>query len=333
MTVTTPPEALLEKIRAGNRFLISSHLNPDGDAIGSELGLVKVLRSLGKGAVVWNHDPSPSVYTALSGSGSIHVGESPPAGYPEAFDLAIVLECPSLDRTGLAKAIRLLPILNVDHHLGNELYGKVNWVDTSAPAVGEMIFRVARSLNVPLDADTATTFLLALVTDTGGFRYANTTQAAFEAAAALTHEGAQPERVSEILHESYPLSARRLLGEMLGTLKIHAGGRAATAYISQEMFLKTGSSENDTEGLIDYIRSIEGVQVAALVREKADRTTKVSLRSSGVVDIERVARSHEGGGHRNAAGFSVLHNDIDKVLTEVVAELEESLEISDEQKK
>ncbi len=325
MTVINPPEALIEQIRAGSRFLLSSHLSPDGDAIGSELGLVRVLRSLGKGAVIWNRDSAPKVYSAISGSADIHVGDQPPTGYPEAFDTAIVLECPSLDRTGLQDALSQLPILNVDHHLGNEHYGKVNWIDTAAPAVGEMIFRVARSLKVAPDAETATIFLLALVTDTGGFRYANTTQAAFEAAAALTQEGAQPERVSEILHESYPVSARRLLGEMLGTLKLHASGRAATAYLSQEMFVRTGAAESDTEGLIDYLRSVEGVQAAALVRQKSDGSIKVSLRSSGPVDIERIARSYEGGGHRNAAGFSVSHDDIDKVISTVAVQLAESL--------
>ena len=217
----------------------------------------------------------------------------------------------------------------MDHHLGNGHYGKVNWIDTTAPAVGEMIFRIARSLKVTLDAETATTFLLALVSDTGGFRYANTTQAAFEAAAALTQAGAQPERVSEIIHESYPASARKLLGEMLGTLKLHASGRAATAYISQEMFLRTGSAESDTEGLIDYLRSIEGVQAAALVRQKKDRSIKVSLRSSGAVDIEQIARSYAGGGHRNAAGFSVSHDNIDRVISAVALQLADALALVD----
>ena len=137
---TKAPEDLLRKIRQGNRFLLTSHANPDGDAIGSELGLARLLRGLGKGAVIWNHDPTPTVYKALPGSDRIHVGEEPPAGFPEKFDAIIVLECPSPDRTGLEKHLAERPVINIDHHLGNQCYGTVNWVDSAAPAVGEVVF-------------------------------------------------------------------------------------------------------------------------------------------------------------------------------------------------
>ena len=142
------PEDLLRRIRQGNRFLLTSHINPDGDAIGSELGLARLLRGLGKGAVVWNRDPTPTVYRPLPGSDRIHVGEEPPAGFPDVFDAIIVLECPSPDRTGLEQHLGAKPIINIDHHLGNQCYGAVNWVDSAAPAVGEMVFRLAQGLKV-----------------------------------------------------------------------------------------------------------------------------------------------------------------------------------------
>lgn len=299
------PEDLLRKIRQGNRFLLTSHVNPDGDAIGSELGLARLLRQLGKGAVVWNRDVTPAVYRPLPGSERIHNGEEPPAGFPEKFDGIIVLECPSPDRTGLEQHLTSLPLINIDHHLGNQHYGAVNWVDSAAPAVGEMVYRLAQGLKVTLDEETAACLYLTLVTDTGGFRYSNSTVAAFEAAASLVRDGARPEQVSQWLYESQPVAVIRLLCEMLHTLELHEGGRIATARLTQEMFHRAGAEPGDSEGLIDYPRSIAGVDAVALVREKEDGTHKVSLRSRGDVDVEKIARHYGGGGHRNAAGYSV----------------------------
>jgi phosphoesterase RecJ-like protein len=324
--MTRVPEDLLLRLRQGNRFVVSSHANPDGDAIGSELGLARILRGLGKGAVVWNRDPSPALYRPIPGCDRIHVGEEAPAGFPSMFDAVIVLECPSLDRTGLEAQLQAgLPLLNVDHHLGNQHYGQVNWVDPAAPAVGEMVYRLAHGLKVTLDRDTATALYLTLVTDTGGFRFSNATPVAFEAAAALVREGARPEQVAEWLYESYPLPMMRLLGEMLSTLELHHGGRIATAFVTQEMLARAGATPGDTEGLTDYPRSIAGVQAAALLREREPGRFKASLRSRGDADVERVARHHGGGGHRNAAGFEIVGEPRD-VLDRVVAELAGTLE-------
>ena len=305
-TNKTAPESLLSLIRQGNRFLLTSHLSPDGDAVGSELGLARVLRKLGKGAVVWNRDVTPPLYSPLPGSARIHVGEEPPAGFPEAFNAVLVLECPSLDRTGLDQKLAAsgLPLVNVDHHLGNQHYGQVNWVDTAAPALGEMIHRLAQALKVGMDAETATCLYLALVTDTGDFRYDNTTAEAFEAAAMLLREGAQPALVSSWLHESRPEATLRLLGAMLQTLERHDGGRIATALLTRAMFDQAGASSGDSEGLVDYPRSITGVQAVAMLRETPEGRVKVSLRSKGDVDVQQLALRYGGGGHRNAAGFT-----------------------------
>ncbi len=329
MAATKAPEDLLRKIRQGNRFLLTSHVNPDGDAIGSELGLARLLRSLGKGAVVWNRDPIPAVYRPLPGSERVHSGEQPPAGFPEKFDAVVVLECPSPDRTGLEEHVGSLPVINIDHHLGNQHYGAVNWVDSAAPAVGEMVFRLAQALKVTLDPETASCLYLTLVTDTGGFRYSNATPAAFEAAAALVREGAHPEQVAQWLYESQPESVVRLLGEMLQTLALHHGGRIATVRLDPEMFERAGASAGDSEGLIDQPRSIAGVDAVALIRRRDDGSHKVSLRSRGEVDVEKIARHHGGGGHRNAAGYTLgeggpAQSDA-AVEQEVVGELAEAL--------
>jgi bifunctional oligoribonuclease and PAP phosphatase NrnA len=318
------PEDLLKKIRLGNRFLLTSHINPDGDAIGSELGLARLLRSMGKGAVVWNRDPIPTIYRPLPGSDRVHTGEEPPAGFPDRFDGIIVLECPSPDRTGLEQHLAARPIINIDHHLGNQLYGSVNWVDSAAPAVGEMVYRLAQGLKLTLDPETASCLYLTLVTDTGGFRFSNATPAAFEAAAALVRDGAHPEQVSQWLYESQPLPVVRLIGEMLQTLQIHEDGRVATARLTPEMFDRVGASPGDSEGLIDFPRSIAGVEAVALIRQREDGTHKVSLRSRGEVDVEKIARHHGGGGHRNAAGF-VLEGDGEEARQKVAEALAEAL--------
>jgi len=324
MSTTKAPEELLKSLRTGHRFLLTSHMNPDGDAVGSSVGLARILRSLGKGAVVWSHDEVPKLYRRLAGSDRIHVGDSPPSGFPESFDAVITLECPSLDRSGLESMLKELPIINIDHHLGNEHYGVVNWVDTAAPSLGEMIYRTARGLMVELDQDTATALYLTLITDTGGFRYSNSTPAAFEAAAALVNEGAQPTQVAQWLYESQPESAIRLLGEMLPTLEIH-GERVATTYISSEMFERVAANTSDTEGLIDHPRSIAGVEAVALLRQVDQNQFKVSLRSRGEVDVERIARRNGGGGHRNAAGF-LAQGPLEELRQKVVTELEEALD-------
>ena len=351
MTTKTPPESLLSLIRQGNRFLLSSHISPDGDAVGSELGLARVLRKLGKGAVVWNADAMPPIYGPLPGSARIHSGPEPPAGFPDAFDAILVLECPSLDRTGLeaqlaaagkppdgqggepsgedsrrpsAAGASPLPIVNIDHHLGNQHYGQVNWVDTAAPALGEMVHRLAHALKVAMDPETATCLFLTLVTDTGGFRFANATPDAFEAAAVLVREGARPETVSQWLHESRPEASLRLLGAMLQTLELHEEGRVATAVLTEEMFVRSGASTGDTEGLVDYPRSIAGVMAVALFRQVGADRWKVSLRSRGEVDVEQLARMHGGGGHKNAAGFTT-DGEVGALRQQVTGELATAL--------
>jgi len=320
--MTTVPEALLDLVRDGHRFVVTSHVSPDGDAVGSSLATARVLRSMGKGAVVWHRDPTPPLFRALPGSDHIHVGNEPPSGFPEAFDRILVLECPQLDRTGLESHLKNLPILNVDHHLGNEQYGKVNWVDTAAPAVGELIYRLARAAHVEIDQVSADLLLLSLVSDTGGFRFSNATVRAFESAADMVRDGARPETVSEWLYENRTLPTLRLLSAMLETLEVVANEpRIATALITQEMYATTGASAADTEGLVDYPRSIAGVQAVALLRQLDEpESWKVSLRSRGDVDVQRIALQHEGGGHRNAAGCR-MNGALESVRRRIVEEL------------
>ncbi len=325
MNHVPPPDGLLQALRNGQRFVLTGHRRPDGDSLGSALGLARILRQLGKGALIWNRDEMPPAYRFLPGSDRVHVGETPPDGFPDGFDYAICCECPTLDRTGLADSLSAVPILNLDHHLGNELYGEANWVDSSAPALGEMIVRLAAALGVEIDDVTATALYTAVMTDTGGFRFANATAEAFEAAAALVREGAKPEQVSQHIFESQSEATLRLLGAMLNSLELHHGGRIASVRLTEEMFEAARATAADAEDLVDYPRSIAGVDAVVLLRQQGPGAFKGSLRSRGDIDVERIARRHGGGGHKNAAGFEV-EGDADTLTADLVEALREALD-------
>jgi phosphoesterase RecJ-like protein len=280
-TTTNPPDSLLEALRGGERFVLTGHRRPDGDSLGSALGLARILHSMGKDALVWNRDDMPTVYRALPGSEGIHVGAEPPAGFPEDFGAVVTVECPSLDRTGLEAHLKQLPILNIDHHLGNEQYGAVNWVDTSAPALGALVYRLAQTLGVELDEVTATMLYLTLVTDTGGFRFANATAEAFDAAAALVRDGAHPETVSRWIYESHPEASLRLLGEMIRSLALHHGGRIATVALTADMFERAGATAADAEDLVDCCARSARTATRARYAAAARSTSSASLAASG----------------------------------------------------
>lgn len=325
MSIPTAPEELLKRVRGLQHLLVTSHANPDGDAIGSELGLARLLRGMGKGVTIWNVDPVPTIYQPLPGSDRIHVGLEPPRGYPERFEAVIVLECPGLERTGLEALLSGMSTINIDHHLGNQHYGEVNWVDSAAPAVGEMVFHLAQGLKIRLDADAATCLYLALVSDTGGFRFSNASPRAFQTAAALVADGASPELVAGWLYESRPLGMILLLPPMLETLELHTDGRLAAVQLTEEMYRKAGARHSDSEGLIDYPRSIAGVDAVALFRQLDSESYKVSMRSrADTVDVERVARRYGGGGHRNAAGCT-LSGSFEEIRDRILADMDSAL--------
>lgn len=325
MTVIDPPDGLLAVLRKASSVLLSSHANPDGDAIGSELAMARILRSMGKSVTIWNQDPTPTLYRVLPGADEIHSGRTPPDGFPESFELAIPIECPTVDRTGLEEWLEQLPLLDIDHHLGNSRYGVAQWIDTEAPSAGEMLFRLAQALEVDVDATTATLLYMTIVTDTGGFRFSNATAQAFASAAELVRAGADPETVSLWIYESLPVATLRLLSEMLDSLELHAAGRVATVELTAEMFAAAGARKEDSEGLIDYPRSIAGVDAVVLFRPLGDGSAKVSLRSRGDVDVAAIASRHRGGGHRNAAGCRLTDDGPDQrrdLVNEVVAALD-----------
>ncbi len=307
-TTTQNPETaaheVAERIRGGRNFLITAHRNPDGDALGSGIALKRLINKLGKEARMVVRDGFAKPLYNIPGAGEVTVSESLPADYPKAYDALFAMECPEVERTGYN--ILPGPVVNIDHHLGNEMYGEINYLDIDAPSVGEMVLQLNnRFLHVPLDRDTATAMYVSLATDTGFFRYHNTTQRTFEAALELVRAGVVPGDVSLWINESQSVGSIRLLGLCLTTLQLHARNRIATTDLPKRFFAESGAEPEDTEGIVNYGRNIEGVLVSALLKEGEDNSTRVSLRAKPGVDVQQVAAKFGGGGHKAASGCTI----------------------------
>jgi phosphoesterase RecJ-like protein len=229
------------------------------------------------------------------------------------------MECPEAPRSGWENQSKGR-VVNIDHHPGNTRYGALNLVDLPAAAVGEIVADLLDLLRWPITADIATNLWVSLVSDTGSFRYGNTTPKALALGARLVAAGARPDAVNEMLFESAPLPALRLEALVLGTLELHDGGRVATAELPQRFFAESGAKESDSENVVNRARGIEGVRAAALLRESENGEIRCSLRSKGTVDVRRVAARHGGGGHRNAAGCRVA-GTLESVKAALVVEI------------
>ncbi len=305
--MTTPDSAareVAERIRGGRTFLITSHRNPDGDALGSGLGLQRLIRHLGKSAVMQVRDGFHPALANIPGAGDVSITDSLPAGYPTGFDAVFTMECPEVERTGYP--VLPGPVVNIDHHLGNQMYGEINYLDLEAPSVGEMVLQLNRHyLRVPLDREAATALYVSLATDTGFFRYHNTTLRAFEAAAELVRAGVVPGDVSLWINESNSRGSIKLLGLCLGTLQVTDDGKIATMELPTRFFVEAGASPEETEGIVNYGRTIAGVLASALLKEVDEKSTRVSMRAKPGVDVQAVASMFGGGGHKAAAGCTM----------------------------
>lgn len=302
---TNPEQAareVAERIKAGSNFLITSHRNPDGDALGSAIALQKIIRKMGKTATVQVRDTFPKQLQSIPGADEVVLTDNLPASYPNGIDALFTMECPEKERTGYP--ILPGPVVNIDHHLGNQMYGEINYLDIEAPSVGEMVLQLNKYLGVELDADIATAMYVSLATDTGFFRYSNTTLRTFQAAEAMVRAGANPGRVSLEINESASPASIKLLGLCLNSMQFHAAGKIATLELTNDFLRETGATPEDSDGIVNYGRVIDGVRVAAMFKEAKDGT-RVSMRAKPGVDVQQVAAMFGGGGHKAAAGCLV----------------------------
>ena len=296
-------QRISELINRYRIFLITAHERLDGDALGSELALYHILHSLGKEVTVYNQDGTPENYRFLPGSDRI-VHELPPL---EPFEVGFILDCSELERVGREYGlIATLPNLaNIDHHISNEGFCEAVLVDPLASSTGEMIYRLVSHMGLAVSREAATCLYTAIMTDTGGFRYGNTGRGTLLAAADLVDAGANPQWISEHVYEMNPPAKIRLLAAVLPTLSIDEGGRVGSLIVTQQALAAAGALPEHTEGFVDLPRTIRGVEISILYAELPDGRFKLSLRSKGTVNVERVARAFGGGGHMNAAACRI----------------------------
>jgi phosphoesterase RecJ-like protein len=279
-------------------FAITAHSRPDGDSLGSELALAAALRQLGKKACVLNADPHPRAYQRLPDVASVRLGRRLEGPYDGVF----VLETTDLDRTGLA-GLEGRFIISIDHHKGTLPFGQLNWVDGQAAAVGEMVYELIRKLGVSVSPDIATNLYVAILTDTGSFQFSNTTARTFAVVRELVEAGANPAEIAQMVYMSHPVSKLHLLARVLDTLEIHPSGKIAWVLLTRQMLEETGANAADTEGMVNYPLSVEGVVMVAFFREDRPGVYRISLRSKNNYDVASAAEYFGGGGHTNAAGL------------------------------
>lgn len=291
-------------LHTAESFLIVPHLHPDGDALGSALGLYHALKQMGKGnVIVVSHDPVPEIYRFLPDWEQILL-EHP---QQRTYDVAIVVDQSQLNRAGrheaLARAARQM--LQIDHHVVMEPFADVALVDTSAAATAELVYRLLRFTRLPITPETATCLLTGIVTDTFSFKFPNTTPRTLRIAAALQQAGADLSFINEQVFETRSFSAVKLLGLALATLQRTEDGKIAWVAIPRSAFEAAHAHEEETEGIVNFVRSVRGVKVAMMLRESPNRKVRVSLRSRGAVNVALLAQQFGGGGHENAAGCTL----------------------------
>jgi bifunctional oligoribonuclease and PAP phosphatase NrnA len=319
--VGTELDHVVEELRSADKLLLTTHENPDGDALGSLLGMHGILTQLGKDALMYlspDEFPLPHEYRDMENRDIIG---GPPADMDER--VAVFLDCGNIDRMPVDFLQREgIHILNIDHHHDNTRFGTANLVDARASCTAEIVWRLTKELGAELTPEIARQLYVGLITDTGRFMYENTTPESHQMAAELIEAGVEPHSVYSRIYESLPLERITLLQRALATIRRLDGGAITMLHLTAEDFEQTGAVENDSEGIIDHARAVEGTAVAVLVRElTGDRTgkRKVSLRATdGRVDVSEIARGFGGGGHRQAAG-ATTELDMD-TLTESIRE-------------
>ena len=299
-------DQVVDALRANDRFLLTTHEGPDGDALGSLLAMQGILQQLGKDSVMFlaaKEFPLPVEYRFLPLTDVFH---EPPA---DVVDRVLVfLDCGNIDRMPVSFLQREgAQVLNIDHHHDNTRFGTVNVVDTGASCTAQIVFEISKRMGIELTPELASALYVGLITDTGRFMYENTDAAAHRMAAELIELGVDVDDTYRRLYERMPVEKLKLTARALEKVETFDEGRLAVTYIDAGDYEATGAGEVLTEGIIDIVRALDGAAVAAVIRDKTDggrSARKVSLRSTdGTVDVSAIARQHGGGGHRRAAGF------------------------------
>jgi len=323
-----PLNEVIDAIKKGKRFLITAHVNVEGDALGSQLAMKELLTGMGKDAFILDNDPVPEHYRFLPKAAEV----SHDLNKVDDFDAAVVLDCPTLNRTGRVKDVikkRAKPIINIDHHISNENFGDTNWVEPNASSAGEMVFRLFKETGTRITKEVALSLYIAILTDTGSFNYDNTSSATHEIAGDLLGYGLDPALVSESVYERRSIKDINLLGLVLSTIRVNKEGTIAHLEVTKDMLDNTGADIAKSEGLINFARSIDGVKVAVLFKEdqKDKNKINISFRSKGngdAIDVNKIASSFSGGGHTKASGCIIMEG-MNEAKKKVLGKIEEVL--------
>lgn len=323
MSIRTVKQA----IKKFNKFLITSHINPEGDAVGSQVAMACLLRKLGKKFVMLDDSPVPNLLRFMKGAEDI--SKEMPRDFN--YQAVIILDSPDLARIGRVNEYikKDSVIINIDHHISNVNFGKYNWVEPDYSSVGEMVYDLFKVFKVKIGMDEATALYAAIMTDTGSFRYSNTSSKTHRITAELIDIGVKPYEMHSKIYETSSIQDTNLLGEALQTMKITDDGKIAWLWVTKEMLKKTKASLEGTEGIINFGRSIGGVEIAVLFRETGtEDRVKVSFRSKGKADVNKLAASFGGGGHPTASGCSVSGKpeDVEKKVLEKAKEMIKEME-------
>jgi bifunctional oligoribonuclease and PAP phosphatase NrnA len=312
-TQADPMNAILEVLRAGERFLVCSHAQPDGDAVGSMLAFGLLLKQMGKRADLVTADRVPGHYRRLPGVEMIHTMQRVHGPY----DAVILLECDSPERTKL-RGLEAFYQVNIDHHLSGQDFANLNWIDREAVSVGEMVYRLARAAGAVITPEMARCFYITVLTDTGGFCYGAVRESTFALARDLVRAGADPVAIAQEVYFSTPASKLLLLGAALSRLTQE--GRLAWLWVNNQDMLNSHATEEDSEGIVNYALGVESVEAAVFLRELPEGRIRLSLRSKGAVNVAAIAERLGGGGHENASGCT-LDGPLSHALEEILSHL------------
>ncbi|OGQ97825.1 MAG: phosphoesterase [Deltaproteobacteria bacterium RIFOXYD12_FULL_55_16] len=314
-----PRDEIVRVLKSAKNVLVVTHIHPDGDALGSQLALGDILRSLGKNVFLYGEEQVCHLYRFLPGGAEIN--SLLPA--LQGFDCAVALDCGDCNRLGTAmdSLLTVHPFLVLDHHLGHQDFGDLRWISPERASTGEMVYDLAQALGADLSLEAAYCLYVAIVSDTGSFKYSSTTADTFRIAGELLRKGVKPAEVSGKLFDNFTVKRLSLMRLVLDSLQLYAEDRLAIIAAPREVFIKTGTTQADAETFINYPRSLDTVKVAVFLKEAEYGLISVSLRSKGTYDVARIAAVFGGGGHRNAAGFKLSETSIDEVREKLLVEL------------
>ena len=324
------PEEIVRIIQGADSFVLMTHLHPDGDALGSLLGLAEILEAMGKKVFRYIEEPVSHLYDFLPGctlADTDLVALQKFVAITSGNVVAISLDCGDCDRLGREKKdlLNLSPLLVIDHHRGHREFGDFRWLDSARSSTGEMIYELAMELGAELSYSAAFNIYVAISTDTGSFRYENTSPRTLRIAADLVACGVHPEEVAGHVYDNFTLQRLRLMEQVLATLELFESDQLAFITVTNTMFEECGADSADTEGFINYPRALRSVKVAVFLKESQDGGVSVSLRAKGGCDVAEVAATFGGGGHRNAAGFRMSGTGVKQVKSLVLDALSKAL--------